>query len=255
MSALVPASDSSRPNDRRSLHHDKAGALQMGTRRFATIFASISSASFFRLRPSNSRAKASAFAKSSREAGVRRSVGSVMSALPDLPARERSCGRIARRELARRTSNGPLRTQNPTGLDAISGHGRPSPMDALTLLGLFAVTAMLICYALEDRSPWFILAFAGACVLGSAYGFLQGAWPFGLVEAVWAVIAARRWRTRTTNVHGQRPSPSSSPCRRRPACLSWAATRALIPGVALDLGMNSRPSWSSPRMGVAAIAA
>jgi hypothetical protein len=62
-------------------------------------------------------------------------------------------------------------------------------MDVLTLLGLFAVTAMLICYALEDRSPWFILAFAGACVLGSAYGFLQGAWPFGLVEAVWSVIA------------------------------------------------------------------
>jgi hypothetical protein len=52
-------------------------------------------------------------------------------------------------------------------------------MDALTAFGLFAVTAMLICYALEDRSRWFILAFAGACALGSAYGFLQGAWPFG----------------------------------------------------------------------------
>ena len=59
-------------------------------------------------------------------------------------------------------------------------------MDGLTLFGLFAVTAMLVCYALEDRSHWFILAFAGACALGSVYGFLQGAWPFGLVEAVWA---------------------------------------------------------------------
>ena len=57
-------------------------------------------------------------------------------------------------------------------------------MDGLTLFGLFAVTAMLVCYALEDRSRWFVLAFAVACALGSIYGFLQGAWPFGLVEAI-----------------------------------------------------------------------
>jgi hypothetical protein len=67
-------------------------------------------------------------------------------------------------------------------------------MNALTLFGLFAVTAMLVCYAFEDRSPWFILAFAIACVLASAYGFMQGAWPFGAVEAVWAAVALRRWR-------------------------------------------------------------
>jgi hypothetical protein len=52
---------------------------------------------------------------------------------------------------------------------------------------------MLVCYALEKRSTWFILAFAFACLLGSLYGFLQGAWPFGLVEAVWAMVAMRRW--------------------------------------------------------------
>jgi hypothetical protein len=69
-------------------------------------------------------------------------------------------------------------------------------MDWLTLFGLFAVSAMLICYALEDRSNWFILAFAVACALGSIYGFLQGAWPFGLVEAIWAVVALRRWSVR-----------------------------------------------------------
>jgi hypothetical protein len=68
-------------------------------------------------------------------------------------------------------------------------------MDTLTLFGLFAVTAMLICYAFEDRSPWFILAFAGACALGSLYGFLQGAWPFGLVEAIRSIVALRRWHT------------------------------------------------------------
>ena len=66
-------------------------------------------------------------------------------------------------------------------------------MSALSLFGLAAVTAMLIFYAVEDRSPWFVLAFAAACGLGSAYGFLQGAWPFGLVEAVWALVALRRW--------------------------------------------------------------
>jgi hypothetical protein len=66
-------------------------------------------------------------------------------------------------------------------------------MDRLTAFGLLAVTAMLVTYALEKRSPWFILAFAGACVLGSAYGFLQGAWPFGIIEAVWAGVAFRRY--------------------------------------------------------------
>jgi hypothetical protein len=66
-------------------------------------------------------------------------------------------------------------------------------MDELTAFGLFAVTAMLVCYALEDRSHWFILAFAGSCALGSLYGFLQGAWPFGIVEAIWCAVAARRW--------------------------------------------------------------
>lgn len=70
-------------------------------------------------------------------------------------------------------------------------------MDALTAFGLFAVTSMLVCYALEDRSPWFVLAFAGACALGSIYGILQGAWPFGVVEAVWAVVAVWRWTRRT----------------------------------------------------------
>ena len=69
-------------------------------------------------------------------------------------------------------------------------------MDALTVFGLVAVSAMLAFYALEERSPWFVLAFAGACMLASAYGFLQGAWPFGVVEAVWALVAVRRWWAR-----------------------------------------------------------
>ncbi len=66
-------------------------------------------------------------------------------------------------------------------------------MTSLSAFGLFAVTAMLVTYALENRSTWYILAFAFACALGSAYGFLQGAWPFGIVEAVWSGVAVRRW--------------------------------------------------------------
>jgi hypothetical protein len=66
-------------------------------------------------------------------------------------------------------------------------------LDWLTAFGLFAVTAMLVFYSLEKRSRWFVLAFAAACSLGSLYGFLQGAWPFGVVEAIWAIVAFRRW--------------------------------------------------------------
>jgi hypothetical protein len=69
-------------------------------------------------------------------------------------------------------------------------------MNGLQLFGLGAVSLMLVCYALEARSHWFVLGFAGACALGSLYGFLQGAWPFGLVEAVWAVVALARWLKR-----------------------------------------------------------
>jgi hypothetical protein len=61
------------------------------------------------------------------------------------------------------------------------------------LFGVLAVTAMLVCYSFEHRSHRFVLAFAGACALGSAYGFLQGAWPFGVIEAIWAFVAVRRW--------------------------------------------------------------
>jgi hypothetical protein len=76
-------------------------------------------------------------------------------------------------------------------------------LDWLTVFGLFAVTAMLVCYALEDRNPAFVLAFAGACALGSIYGFLQGAWPFGLVEGVWSLVALRRWWMRPAGASAQ----------------------------------------------------
>jgi hypothetical protein len=66
-------------------------------------------------------------------------------------------------------------------------------MDALTWFGLAAVSAMLVTYANEHRGSGWILGFAVSCLAGSAYGFLQGAWPFGVVEAIWSIVALRRW--------------------------------------------------------------
>ncbi|HUP69382.1 MAG TPA: hypothetical protein VM142_06155 [Acidimicrobiales bacterium] len=65
----------------------------------------------------------------------------------------------------------------------------------ITLFGVLALTFMMTMYALEDRGPRFILAFAFGCLLSSAYGFMAGAWPFGVVELVWSAVALRRWQT------------------------------------------------------------
>jgi hypothetical protein len=73
-------------------------------------------------------------------------------------------------------------------------------MDLLSLFGFASTSLMLLCYALEDRSAWFILGFAGSCVLSGLYAFLQGAWPLGLVEIVFTIVALRRWWQRTRRV-------------------------------------------------------
>lgn len=73
-------------------------------------------------------------------------------------------------------------------------------MDAITAFGLIAIGFMLLCYLMEDRGVGWTLAFAGGCLLSSVYGFLQGAWPFGLVEAIWAMVAVRKWRQRVAKL-------------------------------------------------------
>ena len=75
-------------------------------------------------------------------------------------------------------------------------------MNALTAYGLLSVSLMLIFYALESRSVRYVLLFAISCILASIYGFLQGAWPFGMVELVWSAVALRRWWTRRKAEHG-----------------------------------------------------
>lgn len=63
----------------------------------------------------------------------------------------------------------------------------------LTVYGATVVTLMMVCYTLESRSRWFTLAFAAACLGSASYGFLAGTWPFGVVETVWALLAAKKW--------------------------------------------------------------
>jgi hypothetical protein len=67
-------------------------------------------------------------------------------------------------------------------------------VDTLTLFGAAAVTFMMLMYALEHRGRGFILAFSCGCALSSTYGFLAGTWPFGVVEAIWTLIAINRYR-------------------------------------------------------------
>ena len=73
---------------------------------------------------------------------------------------------------------------------------------SITVFGVIALTFMMVMYALERRHPSFVLAFAMGCLLSSAYGFMSGAWPFGVVELVWTGVAARRY----LGVKAQRPA-------------------------------------------------
>src|SRR4029077_9419917 len=95
----------------------------------------------------------------------------------------------ARSRTGPRPQRNRARTQPPFRLRRPKNARPEATVDHLTLFGLLAVTAMLIFYALEDYSPWFVLAFACPCFLASIYGFLQGAWPFGIIEAIWAAVA------------------------------------------------------------------
>jgi hypothetical protein len=68
------------------------------------------------------------------------------------------------------------------------------PTIAVTIYGVCAVSFMMAMYALERRGKQFIVAFALGCLLSSVYGFLSGAWPFGVVEVIWSGVALRRYQ-------------------------------------------------------------
>jgi hypothetical protein len=67
-------------------------------------------------------------------------------------------------------------------------------VDAVTVFGVLAVSFMMVMYALEARHAGFVLAFVVGCLLSSVYGFLSGAWPFGVVEIIWAGVAFKRYQ-------------------------------------------------------------
>ncbi len=69
-------------------------------------------------------------------------------------------------------------------------------MDLLTIFGAIAVTIMLVSYALESRSPTWILVFAFGCAASAVYGAMAGTWPFTVVESIWSIVALRRWSSR-----------------------------------------------------------
>lgn len=85
-------------------------------------------------------------------------------------------------------------------------------MTPLMWMGAAAVSSMLLFYWLEPRSPWFSLCFALSCAASSAYGWLAGTWPFGVVEGVWALVAGVRW-WRHLNRHSPDPGRAGGPGR------------------------------------------
>jgi hypothetical protein len=88
----------------------------------------------------------------------------------------------------------------------------------VTVVGVAALGCMVVCYALEARSPWFVFAFGLACLWASAYGWLAGAWPFGVVEGLWGLLALRRWARliarRTAQSQGARSGKMGLKCGR-----------------------------------------
>ena len=77
----------------------------------------------------------------------------------------------------------------------------------VTAYGVAGLTFMMVMYALEPRGQRFVLAFAVGCALSSSYGFISGAWPFGVVEALWTAIALRRFSARQTREEPFRGRP------------------------------------------------
>jgi hypothetical protein len=87
------------------------------------------------------------------------------------------------------------RTRDGSDPESRAGlYDHPVSESYLTAYGVVVVSFMMTMYALEHRGRQYVLLFAFGCLLSSSYGFLSGAWPFGVVEAIWSVIAFRRWR-------------------------------------------------------------
>ena len=145
----------------------------------------------FEDRPTFSQEENQTFATPPPAAEVSRVDNPTLEGKPNLPLRTFARAVILARN---ETQNFPLRRFRRVRY--LLWRREVRAVDLLTAYGALSVSAMLVFYALEARSAWFVLAFAGACAASALYGFLQGAWPFGVVEAVWCLVALRRWFTR-----------------------------------------------------------
>ena len=76
----------------------------------------------------------------------------------------------------------------------------------MTTFGAGAVTVMALAYALERRHRAFVALLAVGCALSSAYGFAIGSIPFGSVEALWSIVALRRFAAFRPDIPGRHPT-------------------------------------------------
>jgi H+/Cl- antiporter ClcA len=97
------------------------------------------------------------------------------------------------RALAQGLDSSPIQPTTHRGMKPVAYN---PGMSWVTVYGVAALTFMMVMYWLEHRGPVFVPGFALGCLLSSIYGFLAGAWPFGVLEAVWCLIAIRRYATR-----------------------------------------------------------
>ena len=82
---------------------------------------------------------------------------------------------------------------------------------ALLVFGSLAVAAMLPMYAMEARSPRYVLGFALASAAAAAYGFAREAWPFAVIDTVWSLVAFQRWRLLLRPVSAAPSFPANPP--------------------------------------------
>lgn len=96
-------------------------------------------------------------------------------------------------------------------------HGRlqpAPPMDVLAVFG-FLTAFFTLCFALDQRKSRSLVLMTALGLAGlSAYAFLQGAWPLGIVNGVWSAATLGKWRR-------QRRTVVSTACVR--AARKWAS--------------------------------
>jgi hypothetical protein len=72
---------------------------------------------------------------------------------------------------------------------SLSSH---SEMDGTMVFGVLSAGMCAACYFQRHKGPVAMLTFAVSLAATGVYGFMEGAWPLGLLETAWAMDAARK---------------------------------------------------------------